>query len=121
MTTRSGADALFARLAGLRDTLGERPTAASPSDVGLAMVQGLHDLISIAADMLEAQQAPQGDPLDESDHADRLDFDGDRWTWIGRAWECESPPGVWHHCKTLADVRQYAGDPITFAPPQAIR
>ena len=59
------------RLGGLHDHLSGRKGALAADD--------LHAILSAILDHLEAQQTP--DPLDEDNHADRIDCVGDRWVW----------------------------------------
>ncbi len=62
------------RLGGLHDHLSRREVALAADD--------LHAILSAILDHLEAQQAePEPDPLDESNHTDRIDRDGYRWVW----------------------------------------
>ena len=59
------------RLGGLHDHLSRREIALAADD--------LHAILSAILDHLEAQQTP--DPLDEDNHTDRIDRQGNRWTW----------------------------------------
>lgn len=101
------------RLGGLHDHLSRREVALAADD--------LHAILSAILDHLEAQQAddPEPDPLDESNHADRIDRHGTRWAWcdtcggfrdveyrgpcdLGRGW-------------TAIEIDEDCG-PLTFAP-----
>ena len=71
------------RLGGLHDHLSGREVALAADD--------LHAILSAILVHLEEQQIDKAhgdaaqptkpDPLDESNHADRYDRDGDRWVW----------------------------------------
>ena len=74
-------------------------------------------------DHLEAQQTdepePEPDPLDEDNHADRYDGDGDRWVWCGECYGFRL--GAWHEVHqsgygwSAVELDKDYG-PLTFAP-----
>ena len=118
------------RLGGLHDHLSRREVALAADD--------LHAILSAILDHLDAQVAasirrglddaaagrfaddePEPDPLDESNHDDRYDLDGDRWVWCG---ECDGfRLGARHEAHESSygwsayGVNEDYG-PLTFAP-----
>lgn len=68
-------------------------------------------------DYLEAQQADP-DPLDETNHADRYDRDGDRWVWCDACDGFADSSHIRHIPETGWSAVAIAVDygPVTFAP-----
>lgn len=66
---------------------------------------------------------PEPDPLDENDHRDRIDRDGDRWFWVSDHWHCSSAA---FECSCVNRERDWSfgrvdliwayHGPLTFAP-----
>lgn len=54
--------------------------------------------------------------LDESDHRDRLDREGQRWMWRGRGWAWCPPSCGCDGSRTLADIVASGYGPLAFAP-----
>ena len=94
------------RLGGLHDHLSRREVALAADD--------LHAILSAILDHLQPETAP--DPLDEANHADRYDRDGDLWVWRD---ECDGFRMVSHkgpsYGWTAAEIDERYG-PLTFAP-----
>ena len=100
------------RLGGLHDHLSRREVALAADD--------LHAILSAILDHLEAQQTDEPDPLDESNHADRYDRDGERWVW------CDGCGGFRvgvHHGMhksgygfAAIEIDEGGCGPVTFAP-----
>ena len=100
-------EAARGRLGGLHDHLSRREVALAADD--------LHAILSAILDHLQQSEAAP-DPLDESNHADRIDGDGDQWVWCD---ECDGfrmstrhkhGPGL-----SVATIDDLCG-PLTFAP-----
>ena len=116
------------RLGGLHDHLSRREVALAADD--------LHAILSAILDHLDAQVAasirrglaeaaagrftdePEPDPLDESNHADRIDRYGERWVWCDG---CGGFRPYFHGMHesgcgwTAAGLDEHYG-PLTFAP-----
>ena len=99
------------RLGGLHDHLSRREVALAADD--------LHAILSAILNHLEAQQTePEPDPLDESNHTDRIDRRGLLWIWCN---ECDGlridghdahKSGIGWSAFWIDKVR----GPLTFAP-----
>ena len=130
-------EAARGRLGGLHDHLSRREAVLAADD--------LHAILSAILDHLEAQQTDasirrglddvaagrteylgrfaddEPDPLDESNHADRYDRDGDRWVWCDRCGGFRIVGHVNHRrCHrrcgwTVLQINDLYG-PLTFAP-----
>ena len=100
------------RLGGLHDHLSRREVALAADD--------LHAILSAILDHLEAQQTV-ADPLDESNHDDRIDRYGERWVWCDG---CNGFRPYFHGMHesgcgfTAAGLDEHYG-PLTFAPCQS--
>ena len=91
-----------------------------PQQLAASIRRGLDDAAAGRTEYLgRFADEPEPDPLDESNHADRYDRDGDRWVWCG---ECDGLRLGAQHCTHASGygwsaywVNEDYG-PLTFAP-----